>query len=80
MIPSGRAALVLLGLVIVLWGLNWPVMKVGLEYIPPLLFTSIRMVLGCLCMVIAAAIMGQLRRPYRDEWTLVFGVGLIQMA
>ncbi|SEP15887.1 DMT family transporter [Aquisalimonas asiatica] len=77
---SGRAALVLLGLVIVLWGLNWPVMKVGLEYIPPLLFTSIRMVLGCLCMVFAAAVMGQLRRPYRDEWTLVLSVGLIQMA
>ena len=77
---SPAAALTLLGLVIVLWGANWPVMKVGLEHIPPLLFTSTRMILGCLCMIVAAAWMGQLRRPYRDEWALVLGIGLVQMA
>ncbi|WP_290651276.1 DMT family transporter [Aquisalimonas sp.] len=77
---SPVAAVTLLGLVILLWGANWPVMKVGLEFISPLLFTGLRMLLGCLCMIIAAAVMGQLRRPYRDEWPLVFGVGLVQMA
>ncbi len=74
------AALTLLGLVIVLWGANWPVMKVGLEYISPLMFAATRMLLGCLCMVLVAGMAGQLRLPYRQEWTLVLGVGLLQMA
>lgn len=77
---SPVAALTLLGLVIVLWGANWPVMKVGLEYISPLLFAATRMLMGCLCMALVGGMAGQLRRPYRDEWVLVLGVGLLQMA
>lgn len=66
--------------VIVLWGINWPVMKVGLEYIPPFAFTAVRMVLGAACMLLVALATGKLRLPRGDEWALVFGVGLIQMA
>lgn len=77
---SPTTALTLLGLVIVLWGANWPVMKVGLEYIPPLMFAGTRMLLGCICMTLVAGLAGQLRRPHRDEWVLVLGVGLLQMA
>lgn len=77
---SSRAALTLLVLVIVLWGTNWPVMKVGLEYISPLLFTSMRMLLGCLCMIAMAWVTGYLRMPRPGEWSLILGVGLVQMA
>ena len=56
---SPAAAMTLLGLVIVLWGANWPVMKVGLEYIPPLLFAAMRMLMGCFCMTLVAGMAGQ---------------------
>ena len=31
-----RRATLLLGLIIVLWGVNWPIIKVGIQYMPPL--------------------------------------------
>lgn len=43
---SPRAAAGLFGLVILLWGANWPVMKQGLDHFPPLHFALLRMLLG----------------------------------
>ncbi|MCP5365431.1 MAG: EamA family transporter [Hyphomicrobiales bacterium] len=40
-----RAAMLLL-LVILLWGANWPVMKIGLRDMPPLWFASVRLLFG----------------------------------
>ncbi len=74
-----RTAWLLLLAVIVLWGANWPVMKVGLGYLPPLSFAAARLVLGGLCMALAAAAVGQLRRPARQDLPVVLGVGLLQM-
>ncbi|MEX0870237.1 MAG: DMT family transporter, partial [Aquisalimonadaceae bacterium] len=70
---------VILLLVILIWGVNWPVMKVGLDYIPPLYFTVIRLLLGGLCMLLVAVVAGKFRLPTREEWPLVLGVGLIQI-
>ena len=39
---SPRMAWLLLGSVILLWGINWPVMKLGLKDIPPMTFAVIR--------------------------------------
>lgn len=66
-------------LLIVLWGVNWPVMKVGLEYIPPLHFAFLRMLLGAVTMFAVAALAGQLRLPARQDWPIVLSIGLIQM-
>lgn len=77
---SHRAALLLLGVVIILWGVNWPIMKTGLNGIGPLSFAASRMVLGGLTMLAAAALTGQLAKPHRQDWPVVISVGLIQMA
>lgn len=69
----------LLLLIIVLWGANWTVMKVGLTYIPPLTFAAARMVLGASILAAVAAAVGQLRLPSRHDWPIVLGVGLVQM-
>ena len=37
------------------WGLNFPVLKLGLAYSPPMLFTCLRMALGTLAMFAIAA-------------------------
>ncbi|MDQ2695116.1 MAG: DMT family transporter [Pseudomonadota bacterium] len=76
---SRPAAWGLLSLVIVLWGANWTVMKVGLASIPPLTFAASRMVMGAAILAAIAAALGQLRRPSRGDWPIVLGVGLIQM-
>jgi drug/metabolite transporter (DMT)-like permease len=67
-------------MVIVLWGLNWPIMKLGLQDMPPMTFTAIRMVLGALCLFAVVAVRGQLKLPSRHDLPIVLSVGLLQMA
>lgn len=79
-IVTPRKAWLLLGAVIVFWGVNWPVMKYGLHYVPPLAFATLRLLLGGIVLSIVAARRGELRLPHREDWPVVFGVGLLQMA
>lgn len=60
------------------WGLNFPILKLGLENSPPLLFTSLRMALGTLTMFLVAAAMGILHWPARGDWPVLFSVGVLQ--
>ena len=78
-IVSHRTAYALLGLVIVLWGANWPVMKIGLYWMPPLTFAATRLVLGAATMFLVNAVTGSLAMPVREDWPLVVGIGLMQM-
>ena len=41
-----RRAYLLLAAVVVLWGVNWPIMKIGLAYIAPVWFVTIRLFIG----------------------------------
>ena len=77
---SPRTALGLLAFVIVIWGANWPVMKVGLQFIPPLSFAAARMVMGAIILFGVAAMLGELRWPDRHDWPIVFAVGALQIA
>lgn len=79
-VVSTRTAAMLLVLVILLWGANWPVMKVGLNYMPALKFAALRMALGAAIMFIVNAIGGTLRLPSRNDWKIVLSVGIMQMA
>lgn len=75
-----RRAHLLLGAVIVLWGANWPIMKFGLGYIPPLWFAAARILLGCACLFALLAVRGRLRLPGRDDLWVLLSVGLGQLA
>ena len=68
----------LLGFTALAWGLNFPILKLGLENSPPLLFTSMRMALGAITMFSIAAAMGILRLPPRADWPVLFSVGILQ--
>ena len=73
-------AWLLLGSVILLWGINWPVMKLGLADIPPMTFAVIRMLLGAVCMFGVLAVRGnRIRLPSRHDLPIVLTVGLLQM-
>jgi drug/metabolite transporter (DMT)-like permease len=77
---SQRTAWVLLAAVVVFWGVNWPVMKYGLQYVPPLTFATLRMAMGAVVLALVAGWRGELKVPHREDLPLVFGVGLLQMA
>ena len=73
------ARLLLVGVVIV-WGANWPVMKVGLLSMPPIWFAAARMTLGAATLLVLLAVLGRLKLPTRRDLPLVFTVGALQMA
>ena len=67
----GALALALLALI---WGYNWVVMKVGLQYTQPFTFSALRTLLGAASLF---AVLLVLRRPLRPpplRWTIVIGL------
>lgn len=73
---TGRqfAALTLLSL---MWGLNWPIMKLSLRELAPLHFRALTMGLGALALAVHFAARGIRLRPRgRTEWRDVLVLGL----
>ena len=78
-VTRGTAAALLIG-VVMAWGLSWPIMKVGLEYVSPLTFACIRNVVAATAMGCISFAAGQARLPSRGDWPLVLSVGAVQIA
>ncbi len=66
--------------VVLFWGVNWPIMKIGLEFIPPLTFGAIRMGIGSLTFFIVLAAMGKLKVLTLRDLRIVFSEGILHMA
>ena len=60
-------------LVVVIWGFNFVVIKIGLQGLPPILFTALRFIFAALPMVFF------IRRP-NVSWKLLTGYGMFQFA
>ncbi len=73
-------AFVLLALLTLVWGVHWTVVKVGLDYMPPLTYGVMRLVGGVLTMIAILAAQHRLRRPPRSDLTIVLSVGTLQVA
>jgi O-acetylserine/cysteine efflux transporter len=66
-------------LAIVIWGANWPVMKIGVQYIPPFWFAASRFASAAVLSFAWVTLSGKLRLPTAREWPVVVGVGVLQM-
>ena len=77
--PMSGLFLVCVVVAICIWGGNWPVMKFGSQYIPPLWFAASRFFSAAVLSFIIALCIGKLRLPTRAEWPIVIGVGVLQM-
>lgn len=58
MTQLSRKELVLLALLTLFWGLNWPIMKIGVRELPPLTFRTISMLGGLVVIWVAARMQG----------------------
>lgn len=76
---AGRALLLLAALVLI-WGANWPIMKFGLTLVTPFWFGVLRLLLGMVTLFAVLAALGRLRLPPRADLSVVFSIGLLQMA
>jgi drug/metabolite transporter (DMT)-like permease len=79
-VHSRKAALVLLALVSVVWGLHWVVVKIGLGYIPPLTYAVLRLATGLATALVILGSQRRLRLPPRSDVPIVLSVGLVQVA
>lgn len=74
------SAVLLLIAVVVVWGGNWPTLKLAIEHMQPLWFAALRLALGAATLFAVLAWRGQLAMPRRADWPVVASVGLLQMA
>lgn len=71
-----QAALLALAVISVIWGYNWVVMKVALQYSGPFVFAALRTLLGGVCLL---AVLLAARRPLKPHRPLrAFWLGLFQ--
>ncbi len=78
--PSMSGTVLLLILVVLIWGVTWPIMKIGIEYIPPVFFGALRMFVGATFMFVIVRACGEFLIPSRADWLMVFSVAVLQMA
>ncbi len=64
----------------VVWGVHWPVAKVGLRYIPPFTYGALRVGTALAVLVVLLAVRRGLRLPSRHDVPVILSVGLGQMA
>jgi drug/metabolite transporter (DMT)-like permease len=69
----------LLAAIVLLWGVNWPLMKIGLADMPPLWFSTARMGMGALVLFAVLAATGRLAWPTGRDWPIVISVSLLMM-
>jgi len=70
----------LLAVLVLIWGVSWPVIKVGVAAVPPIWFACLRYVVGAACLVVIATLCGEVALPPRSEWRLIAVSGVLQMA
>ncbi|MDH5490126.1 MAG: DMT family transporter [Rhodospirillaceae bacterium] len=74
-----QKAWLLLALAIFFWGVNWPIMKLGLGYIGPLWFAALRVMVACIVLFVGLGISGKLSLPQREEIPVMFSIGVVQI-
>jgi len=76
---SRRASLALFALVILCWGLNWPVAKLLVQSVSPLWMVTIRSVIALGVLFFLALATRSLRLPLRGDLPVIFNIALLHM-
>ena len=79
-IPLSRgAAYAVLAALVLIWGLNWPIMKLVVQAMPPLWFVVTRLTVGAICLFAFLLATGRLAMPTRADWPVIGSVSVFQM-
>jgi drug/metabolite transporter (DMT)-like permease len=76
---SRTAAYVVLAALVLIWGVNWPIMKLVVQAMPPLWFLVTRLTVGAICLFAFLVATGRLALPTRADWPVVLSVSVFQM-
>lgn len=77
---AGARPYLLLVCLALVWGVHWPVAKIGLRDLPPFTYGALRVATGLAVIVIVLALRRGIRLPSRHDLPVVVSVGIGQMA
>ncbi len=77
-LSRGTAYAVFVCLVLI-WGLNWPIMKLVVQLMPPIWFVVVRVTLGAACLFGFLIATGRLAKPTKADWPIIWSVAILQM-
>ncbi len=75
---AGRE-LALLGLLTLIWGINWPIMKAGVGSFAPMTFRSLTLVIAVPMLWLLIRSQGESVRIAREHWRELFAIGLFNL-
>jgi drug/metabolite transporter (DMT)-like permease len=75
----GRRHRLLLGVVVLVWAVSWPVIKLGVAAVPPIWFACLRYAIATVCLFALVAVRGELALPSASDMRLVAVSGVLQM-
>jgi drug/metabolite transporter (DMT)-like permease len=78
-LPAERRHSVLLALLVLIWAVSWPVIKIGVTTVSPIWYGCVRYVIGAVCLFGFVALRRELVVPSRSDWRLVAVSGVLQM-
>ncbi len=61
------------------WGMAWPINKIGLQYMSPLWYTALRLVVGTVTMMGLVIAIKKFRWPKFTDYPLIITIGLLQI-
>jgi drug/metabolite transporter (DMT)-like permease len=67
-------------IIILVWGISWPINKIGLQYMPPLWFATMRTFIGMITMFTVVITSGKLIFPKKNDLLLISIIGFLQIA
>jgi drug/metabolite transporter (DMT)-like permease len=70
----------LLALLVGVWAVSWPVIKIGVGVVPPIWFGCLRYAIATVTLAAIAAVQGRLHPPSRADRRLIIVSGALQMA
>lgn len=76
---SRGAAYGVFAVLVLIWGLNWPIMKMVVQMMPPIWFVVVRVALGAICLFGFLLATGRLARPTKADWPVILSVAILQM-
>jgi len=77
--PSLLKVYTMFATVILVWGLSWPMNKIGMQTIPPIWFATFRILIATICIFILVAGLKRLVLPQKRDLPLILSMGIFQM-
>lgn len=71
---------VLVVVLVIIWGLSWPINKMGLAFMPPIWYAAFRLLIGMISLFLIAYFKGKMVIPTLKDLPIIAIFGSLQMA